>query len=372
VTLPEVSKIPSLLDFDRLFSHAERATSLLDRCRPANASAEMDRLASRWEAGEPALPDWRYAPKPDLAALLDVLEEAAKHPPIDGPIGELYARRAGELFREAAIVDALGTPEFRRRAAARFTIDASEHGEQAARWALEWSRLAPPAEPLRVRSDDEDDPRSLFSTLSALVGKLRLPVRITKTDAISSSAAAGDGFVVIREGLWHSPHSAQRIAAHEIYGHVLPRHRARDESLGLFAVGTCGASDDEEGRALLIEDREGLFDDGRRRELGVRHCMAAAVFGGADWVDAVRIGLEHGIAARHAVAMATRVHRGGGLARELVYLPALSRVRAAFESDPSLEEWLSRGRIAVSAARVLARFFAQSESVQANVATTGV
>jgi hypothetical protein len=153
---------------------------------------------------------------------------------------------------------------------------------------------------------------------------------------------------------------------------VLPRHRARDESLGLFAVGTCGASDDEEGRALLIEDREGLFDDGRRRELGVRHCMAAAVFGGADWVDAVRIGLEHGIAARHAVAMATRVHRGGGLARELVYLPALSRVRAAFESDPSLEEWLSRGRIAVSAARVLARFFAQSESVQANVATTGV
>ena len=42
-----------------------------------------------------------------------------------------------------------------------------------------------------------------------------------------------------------------------------------------------------------------------------------------------------------------------GLGRELVYLPALSRVRAGLGAEPELEAYLERGRVSIAAARQL-------------------
>ena len=53
---------------------------------------------------------------------------------------------------------------------------------------------------------------------------------------------------------------------------------------------------------------------------------------------------------------ALRAHRGGGLARELVYVPAWLRVRAAVARDPSLESVLASGQISVAAAETLRPF----------------
>jgi hypothetical protein len=49
------------------------------------------------------------------------------------------------------------------------------------------------------------------------------------------------------------------------------------------------------------------------------------------------------------------VQRGGGLGREVVYLPALLRVEQAFEREPELDDWLAAGRLSLAAARVLRR-----------------
>jgi hypothetical protein len=79
------------------------------------------------------------------------------------------------------------------------------------------------------------------------------------------------------------------------------------------------------------------------------------------------------------VTVAARVHRGGGLGREIVYLPARFRVRAAFETDASLELMFERGRVSVDAARILRDVSATDldaegtpqQKTQENVATTG-
>jgi hypothetical protein len=138
-----------------------------------------------------------------------------------------------------------------------------------------------------------------------------------------------------------------------VEGHALPRARARGETLGLFRLGTRGGSDDEEGRALLCEDRSALFGPVRKREVGLRHLAALSVRDGASWVETVRMLSALGAPLRAAVTIASRVHRGGGLARELVYLPALSRVRRGLETSPDLERWLERGRVSLAAARVM-------------------
>lgn len=306
-----------------------------------------------WDAGQSVAPEFRYAPRPDLAPALRALEAVVTALHDGDPWESLYRARARELLHEACIVDAIGNEAFPARAAERFPVDTSPDGLLADSAVDVWVSLSPVSTGPRIVSDDAADPRSLVNQIGALAGALRLPIRISGSPDMACAAATGDGLVVVRTGVSHTVDAARRIALHEIYAHALPRARAAEESIGLFAVGTAGAADDEEGRALLIEERHGLLDDARRRELAVRHLAAKAVRGSADFVETVRHLGDRGIPTREAVFVAARTHRGGGLARELVYLPALFRVRAAFAADPGLEAWCERGRISVLAARAL-------------------
>jgi hypothetical protein len=76
---------------------------------------------------------------------------------------------------------------------------------------------------------------------------------------------------------------------------------------------------------------------------------------GATWVETTRMLLSLGTELDEAVDIASRAHRGGGLARELVYLVAFSRVRRAFDADPECESWLERGRVSAAAVADLRR-----------------
>ena len=185
------------------------------------------------------------------------------------------------------------------------------------------------------------------------VGRLRLPFRVLTTADLASLAATGDGVILVRGGIACRRADIARVVAHELYGHALPRHRARAEAVGLFRAGTAGGSDDEEGRALLIEWRGGFLDHRRRVELGWRHLAGLSVRDGADFVQTVDLLLDAGAPVDEAVGVAARAHRGGGLAREVVYLPALARVASALQEQPVLEQWLKRGRIGVAAAAAM-------------------
>ena len=77
-----------------------------------------------------------------------------------------------------------------------------------------------------------------------------------------------------------------------------------------------------------------------------------------------------------ALRIAARVFRGGGLGRELVYLPSSLRVRDCFEHSPRARELLGSGRIGV---RKVPRLLAlgepptllRAEPVQLSSAMTG-
>jgi hypothetical protein len=60
-----------------------------------------------------------------------------------------------------------------------------------------------------------------------------------------------------------------------------------------------------------------------------------------------------GASLEQASELTLRAHRGGGLGRELVYLPAYFMLRAAFAGEPGLERWLERGRLDLETARRL-------------------
>jgi hypothetical protein len=159
--------------------------------------------------------------------------------------------------------------------------------------------------------------------------------------------------VFVRAGAALSEREAERIARHELEAHVLPRLAARDEACPIYRAGTRGAAEDEEGRALSIEERLGFLGAERRRELALRHTLAVGVRVGASFADSWESVKESGLEGASALDPLLRAHRGGGLGREIVYLPAFVRVRAAFARDPWLEGQLARGRVSLAAARVL-------------------
>lgn len=344
---------------DRLLGAAAARIRVVGASTPINLSAELARLTDIWSRLGACAPCFAYAPPPDLAALRTLLERAAEALDDEGELGAVYAARARELDAEAGICEAAGGPDCwaaaRRRYAARDACDGAADA-LAASWLSvddgDGDEGSAGAED--VWSDDERAPGSLVSRMRQEVGARRLPFRVVVMD-IAPLAATGDGAIQVAARRRMTREDVERTVLHEVEGHAAPAARALGMPLGIFGVGTAGGSDDQEGRALAIERAAGFLQGARRRELALRHLGARCVERGADFVDTARVLLEAGApTVRDALRITARVHRGGGLGREAVYLPALIRVEAALRDEPEIAAVLGSGRVAVDAARVLA------------------
>ncbi len=324
-------------------------------CTPLNLCAELTALQDAFDHGQPRLPRFRYAPA-GTADLSERLRRAADELWPLGPVAQLYAARAAELALDSELCRKAGTAEFqqvaRRRYGRRDRFD-----EQADCLGEQWlaaPKLHEVADHTTI-SDDETVPNSLVSRLRQEVGHWRLPVRVLTSDRMAALAATGQGVIYVAVGKRLSGGTVERTVLHEIQGHALPRHRAARQPLGIFAIGTAHGSDDQEGRALALEDAASLLGPSRRVELAQRHAAGRWVEQGADFVTTTR-GLIDDLGASTATALriAARAHRGGGLARELVYLPAFLRLVDAWRRDPAVFAVLGSGQIALEAAATLA------------------
>ena len=364
---------------DALFVRAERESCLLERAWPENAAAECQRwreAAGRSAAGALTFCYRRPPVLTELRAALDWVAAGAdgalsshfipapgheQHAPNPQVLAALYAERAAELSLEAALAEEIGGPRFGALARQRHPVREQPEWEAAERRAREWASTPhPPTTEALFASDDARAPESLLNAVRELVGRLQLPVRVALVPVLASRAATGDSVIYIRAREQLSAAQALRIARHEVYAHAWPRARARTEPIGLGRVGCAGASADEEGRSVLLEQRFDDLDADRRRELGLRHLTALAVARGADAHECARELASHGCEPARAVSLYARCARGapvgdplGGLCRELEYMPAWLRVSAAFAADPALEAWLAHGRWSLAAARTL-------------------
>jgi hypothetical protein len=335
---------------------AEASIALLDRVRPLNLAAEQARLLRAFEAGERPEPELAYAPRPLLGDLRRELTELAAALDAGATEQQLLAERAGELELEASLAEQVGDVGFAELARRRFPLP--DEPLEAQRRAQQFLTAPPGASPqenaeiLHV-SDDQRDPESLWSQISRLLSQGRFAVRIEVAVGLVSLAGVADGVVRIRHGAKLTARVARRIALHEVEGHVAPR--VRGQALGgAFLAGTARASEDEEGRAILLEERAGLLEPERRRELARRYLAAESVRQGASLWDTVTLLGKSGMAAPAALELACRVHRGGGLGRELIYLTGYCRVAETLARRPELERLQASGRISLRAAAALA------------------
>jgi hypothetical protein len=333
----------------------ETTIALLDRVRPLNLTSELTRQTRGFEGGQRLEPHFAYGPRVQLREPRRELLELATRLDAQDTEARLLAERARELELEAELAEHVGEPAFAALARRRFPLpDVPAVTAKLAEQFLTAPAGTKSAESSELLHDSNDarDPHSLWSELSRRLQAERWAVRIEVVVGLVSLAAVADGVVRVRAGARLSAETARRIALHEVEGHVRPRISGQLLG-GVFVAGSARASEDEEGRAILLEERAGLLDAERRRDLARRFLAAESLRGGAEFWDTVALLGQRGATLPSAVELASRVHRGGGLGRELIYLVGYQRVAVALARRPELERVLVSGRVALDAAEAL-------------------
>ncbi len=125
----------------------------------------------------------------------------------------------------------------------------------------------------------------------------------------------------------HALIAAERIPAllaHEVGTHVLTFYNGKAQPLRLLQHGTAGYEGLQEGLAVLSEWLVGGLNAERFRTLAARVIGADALARGAEFPETVRrVGEAAGLGPRAAFDVALRLHRGGGLTKDLIYLSGL-------------------------------------------------
>jgi hypothetical protein len=361
---------------DRALIDAAREVRLLGAVAPAKAGRERARLTAALASGGTARPRWSYerTDRRGVRHALDALGRSLAGEAAS-PLVVAYRERVEELALEAELAEAVGTARFAALAGRRFgasspgatqgapeaTQGAQDATEAADRLAAAWATLAPaPALPT-IRSDAREA-GSLVSRLRAEVSRLGLPFVVVTTDQLAPLAAIGDTRIWVAEGREVTAEDVERTVVHEVLAHAAARARAAEIPLALFRVGTRRGSDEQEGLALVVEERHGFLRGRRRRELGLRHAVCARMWRGESFAEAARwLTRDASVGAAEAVRICERAYRGGdgespGLGRERVYLEAYVRVREHLAGRPEDEGVLMAGQVALDAVRALAPF----------------
>ena len=151
-----------------------------------------------------------------------------------------------------------------------------------------------------------------------------VPVTVDIRQDLPGSLMVSSGELLIGARYQVSEARVAPLLAHEIGTHVLTYANGCAQSIEQFRHGLAGYEDLQEGLAVFAEWLVGGLTGGRFRTLAARVLGARAVADGAEFVDTYRLlRRDAGLSERGAFGVAVRLHRGGGLTKDMVYLRGL-------------------------------------------------
>ena len=155
-----------------------------------------------------------------------------------------------------------------------------------------------------------------------------------QSNSFTASIAVRDdlpaGMMVSNGQLLISRHSAmardrvEALLSHEVGVHLLTYFNGSGHGLRIFRSGLAGYEGTQEGLAVLAEYLSGGMTVARLRLLAARVLAVAGMLEGESFVETfAMLHRQHRFTERTAFNIAMRVHRGGGLAKDAIYLRGL-------------------------------------------------
>jgi hypothetical protein len=373
--------LPSFVaEFEQRLHGLCNAGRTLPALTAENAHEERARLIASLLRGEALVPRFALSVRPvpraafrlidelrrQVPELVEVLANAAQAPsspcseeragtPFFGAVAErLYREKLDEVELDLMLLDALGRPRAVRTLAARrygtgARMVTTEHGEVSlagcARVLLD--RVEPDSEPKVLAADGTPD--SLGNLVRALAGSIGLAIEVRVEPRLASGAAAGEHTVFLAARRFGRV-EAQRLAVHEVLGHLVAAHNGRKQALRIFEWGTAESFADQEGVALYLEAKHGVMDATRMRVLAGRVVATDMMHAGASFSETAHtLHRLESFSPIEAIGMAERAYRGGGVARDASYLLGYLRVQHAIGSGAVTLDELRAGRLSVTA-----------------------
>lgn len=132
------------------------------------------------------------------------------------------------------------------------------------------------------------------------------------------------GKLLVGRGLALAPDRVEALLQHEVGTHVLTYVNGASQRFLQLARGFAGYDELQEGLGVLAEYLVGGLTPSRMRLLAARVIAVHCRIGGAGFVEAFRrLHDDHGLTARGAFDVATRVYQSGGFTRDIIYLRGL-------------------------------------------------
>ncbi len=150
--------------------------------------------------------------------------------------------------------------------------------------------------------------------------------RVDLRDDVSSLMVSA-GNLLVGRSMSIPVDRVQALIQHEVGTHVVTYWNGRAQPFRLLASGLARHDELQEGLAVFAEYLVGGLTAGRLRTLSARVLAARSVADGAEFIDTYRLMTEDlGLSTRNAFMVSMRVHRGGGLVKDAVYLRGLRGV----------------------------------------------
>ena len=164
----------------------------------------------------------------------------------------------------------------------------------------------------------------------------------------------------------YSPQNSLRLCIHEVGVHAVRAENGYLQPFRIFATGLPGYELTEEGLATYAEECSKTSSMDVLRRYAARVLAVQSLVEGASFLESFRLlrSPEYQLADEEAFNAALRVHRGGGLTKDFIYLQGLHAIRGYVASGGSIAP-LFVGKIGLEHLEFIERLSEECQLTQA-------
>jgi len=317
--------VKSVWQVDRLLAEVAEQFDLLVQATPINAAAAWNAFRrSRFQKA----PVFRYRPVPvDPSVIKRRLYDIPVERVEDPTLARIFRQKQDELDRQITMLGDLDTVRFRYGGLQLYgRVD-----DGLSALAAEILDRLPP------RSRDDAGGGRLDAEAFARLARQEIARYREQypdfTAGVEVRRDMGNGLMVsggslmVGAGTSIPTSRAEALLQHEIGTHSLTWHNGRAQPLRLLSAGLAGYEALQEGLAVLAEHLVGGLSRPRLRLLAARVLAVRQMVDGAGFIENFRvIHDEQKLEQRAAFTLVMRVHRGGGLSKDAIYLRGLAEL----------------------------------------------